>query len=135
MLPHVTAPWLASSIPSCALMYLRTASGSSAVDGVPYSAIGMLPSVVTTSASTARVSGMPATAKPVASRRMRVHDGVDVGPVAVDLEVHRQLGRGIAIAGELLSVVVDDHHHVGRHEALRHALRRGDEPRCRRAAR
>ena len=65
--PQVTAPWLASSMPSCALMYFRTASGSSAVDGVPYSAIGMLPSVVITSASTARVSGMPATAKPVAS--------------------------------------------------------------------
>ena len=47
-------------------MYLRTASGSSLVDGVAYSAIGMLPSVVSTSASTGRVSGMPATAKPVA---------------------------------------------------------------------
>ena len=34
---------------------------------VPYSAMGMLPSVVITSASTARSSGMPATAKPVAS--------------------------------------------------------------------
>ncbi len=43
LLPQVTAPWLASSMPSCALMYFRTASGSSAVDGVPYSAIGMLP--------------------------------------------------------------------------------------------
>ena len=53
-------------MPSCALTYLRTASGSSFVDGVAYSAIGTLPSVVTTSASTARSSGMPATAKPVA---------------------------------------------------------------------
>jgi hypothetical protein len=66
LLPQVTAPWFASSMPSCALMYLRTASGSSAVDGVAYSAIGMLPSVVSTSASTARSSAMPATAKPVA---------------------------------------------------------------------
>ena len=41
-------------------------------------------------------------------RRMRVHHGVDVGPVAVNLEVHRQLGRRIAIARELLPVVVDD---------------------------
>ena len=47
-------------------MYFRTAAGSSGVDGVPYSAMGMLPSVVTTSASTARSSGIPATAKPVA---------------------------------------------------------------------
>src|SRR6266851_7473475 len=53
-------------MPSCALMYFRTAAGSSLVDGVAYSAIGMLPSVVSTSASTARSSGMPATAKPVA---------------------------------------------------------------------
>src|SRR5262249_56383117 len=53
-------------MPSCALMYLRTASGSSLVDGVAYSAIGMLPSVVMTSARTARSSGMPATANPVA---------------------------------------------------------------------
>ena len=44
--------------------YVNRGSG---VDGVPYSAIGMLPSVVTTSASTARVSGIPATANPVAS--------------------------------------------------------------------
>jgi hypothetical protein len=48
------------------LTYFRTASGSAMVDGVAYSAIGMLPRVVTTSARTARVSGMPATAKPVA---------------------------------------------------------------------
>ena len=47
-------------------MYLRTAAGSSSVDGVPYSAMGMLPRVVITSASTARVNGMPATANPVA---------------------------------------------------------------------
>ena len=47
-------------------MYLRTASGSSCVDGVAYAAMGMLPSVVNTSANTGRVSGMPATAKPVA---------------------------------------------------------------------
>ena len=40
---------------------------SSVVDGVPYSAIGMAPSVVTTSASTARSSGIPATANPVES--------------------------------------------------------------------
>ena len=53
-------------MPSCALTYLRTASGSSFVDGVAYSAIGTLPSVVTTSARTARSSGMPATANPVA---------------------------------------------------------------------
>src|SRR6187551_358139 len=98
---HVTAPWFASRRPSCALMYLRTAAGNSAVDGVPYSAIGMLPSVVTTSASTARVN-----------------DSVDVGPIAVNLQVHRQLGRRIAIAGNLLSFVIDDHHHVGRHKAL-----------------
>jgi hypothetical protein len=37
------------------------------VDGVAYSAIGTLPSVVTTSASTARSSGMPATANAVAT--------------------------------------------------------------------
>src|ERR671913_49658 len=48
-------------------MYWRTASGSSWVDGVPYCAMGTLPSVVITSASTARSSGMPATANPVAS--------------------------------------------------------------------
>ena len=28
-----------------------------------------------------------------------------------------------------MPVVVDDHHHVRRHEALGHALRRGDQPR------
>ena len=53
-------------MPSCAFTYFRTASGSSDVDGVAYSAIGMLPRVVSTSANTARSSGMPATAKPVA---------------------------------------------------------------------
>ena len=41
-------------------MYFRMASGSSFVDGVPYSAMGMLPRVVTTSASTARVIPNPA---------------------------------------------------------------------------
>ena len=47
-------------------MYERIAAGSSAVEGVAYSAIGIPPSVVITSASTARVSGTPATANPVA---------------------------------------------------------------------
>ena len=37
------------------------------VDGVAYSAMGTLPSVVTTSARTARSSGMPATANAVAT--------------------------------------------------------------------
>src|ERR671920_640697 len=85
-------------MPSCALMYCRTASGSSWVDGVPYAAIGMLPSVVITSASTARSSGMPATANPVAS------------------------------AGDLLPGKVGHDHHAGGHEPLRHALWRRQDP-------
>src|SRR3954447_6021962 len=101
-------------MPSCALTYLRTASGSSDVDGVAYSAIGILPSVVSTSASTARSSGMPATAKPGQAgargaaagkagggRRVRMHDTLHVGTLAVDLEMHQHLGRGVTIALEL----------------------------------
>ena len=101
--PTVSAPWLASSMPSCALMYWRTASGSSSVDGVAYSAIGMLPSVVMTSASTARSSGMPATANPVAIGGCACTTALHVRPLPVDLEVHQQLGRGIALARELLA--------------------------------
>jgi hypothetical protein len=37
------------------------------------------------------------------------------------------VGRGVALAGDLLPLGVDDHHHVGRHEALRHARRRGHD--------
>jgi hypothetical protein len=55
--------------------------------------------------------------------RMRVNDRLRVRPLPVDLEVHEQLGRGLAIARDLLSIQIHDHHHVGRHEALRHALR------------
>ena len=62
--------------------------------------------------------------KPGGQRRMRVHDGVHVGPLPVHLEVHQQLGRGIAVAGDLLAVEIDDDHHVGRHVPLGHALRR-----------
>ena len=96
-------------MPSCALMYFRTAAGSSSVDGVAYSAIGMLPSVVITSASTARSSGMPATAKPVAVGGCACTTALHVGPVAIHLEVHQHLGRRIAIAGELLAVEIGDH--------------------------
>src|ERR1700704_1123476 len=110
-------------MPSCALMYLRTACGSSFVDGVAYSAIGMLPSVVSTSASTARSSGMPATANPVAvggcactaGRRVRVPHRLPVGPLPVDLEVHQHLRRGIAVALQLAALQVGNAHHVRRH--------------------
>jgi hypothetical protein len=59
---------------------------------------------------------------------MRVHDGVHIGPLPVHLEVHQQLGRGIAVAGDFLPVDVHDDHHVGRHVALGHVLRRREHP-------
>ena len=58
---------------------------------------------------------------------MRMDDGVHIGPLPVDFEMHRQFGRRLAIAGELRSVIVDNDHHVGRHETLGDALRCGDE--------
>ena len=50
---------------------------------------------------------------------MGVDHPIRIRPIAIDLEVHRQLGRGIALAGNLVAVIVHDHHHVGRHEPLR----------------
>ena len=88
-------------MPSCAFTYLRTASGSSFVDGVAYSAIGTLPSVVMTSASTGAIERNAGDGEPGRDRRMRVHDRLRIGPLAVHLEVHLHLGRGIAIAGDL----------------------------------
>jgi hypothetical protein len=59
---------------------------------------------------------------------MRVHHRARVGPVAIHLEVHLQLGRRIALAADLFSFEIRDHHHVGGHESLRHVLRSGDQP-------
>ena len=89
----------------------------------------MLPSVVSTSASTARSSGMPATAKPVAVGGCACTTACDVGPLPIHLEVHQHLGRRIAIA--LRSCVPSrsvTHHHVRRHEPLADALRGHEQP-------
>src|SRR5687767_14716838 len=59
---------------------------------------------------------------------MGMDNTVDVRAIAVDLEVHRQLGRSVAIAAHLVAVVINDHHHVGSHEPLRHAFRRRHQP-------
>ena len=60
-------------------------------------------------------------------RRMGVHHGPHVGSLVVDLEVHLQLGRGIARPRHLAPVEVGDDHHVGGHEPLRDALRGGQD--------
>jgi hypothetical protein len=59
---------------------------------------------------------------------MRVYHRVGVGPLAVDLEMHLHLRRGIAFAGELLPVEIGDAHHVRRHEPLADAARGHQEP-------
>ena len=61
--------------------------------------------------------------EPGGDRRMRVHDSLEVGPAAIHGQVHQQFGRRVAIALHFPSRHVGDHHHVGRHETLRDALR------------
>src|SRR5207302_1808100 len=51
-------------------------------------------------------------------RRMRVAEGVDVGPTLVDEQVHGQLGGGIAVAGKFAALEVGDDQVVGCHHAL-----------------
>ena len=80
-----------------------------------------------TSASTARSSGMPATANAGGQRRVRVHDRLHVRAQLVHRQVHLQLGRGVALARELLARQVGDDQHVRGHEPLRHAGRRRED--------
>ena len=60
-------------------------------------------------------------------RRMRVDHRLGVGPQLVDRDVHLQLRRRVPLAADLAAGEVGDHHHVGRHEALRDAGRRGQD--------
>ena len=87
-----SAPWLASSKPSCAFRYLLHAAGNSSVDGVAYSAIGMLPSVVIHFREDRAIERDACDGKSRRGRRMRVHHGVGIRPIAVHLQVHLELG-------------------------------------------
>ena len=110
-------------MPSCALMYLRTAVGQ---------LLGRRRRVLRDRNAAERrqhlgehgaIERNAGDGKAGRGRRMRVHDRLHVGPLPVDLEVHQHLGRGIAIALQLASLEIGDAHHVRRHEPLADALR------------
>ena len=106
---------------------LSTASGSSRVDGVPYSASGMLPSVVNTSARTARSSGIPRRQSPSPSAgargRRRPHQAAG-GTASRCIWISDDGSRSPWICCPSRSVTT---HHVGRHESLAHARGRHEQ--------
>ena len=58
---------------------------------------------------------------------MRVYYGIDVGPGAVNKEMHAQFARGIAVAATFVAIEIHDHHVLGMHHPFAHGGGRGQD--------